>query len=121
MDAIQKVMAQVQASTPVDLSKVVGPAGINLRAVVPVALTLAAQTEAFGHQLLGPQKMRVVQNILNEAIDGMHAGNSIDADQAKQLRQFVKDQLPWVLEGAIKALKNPQALKFVTNLCGCRY
>ena len=102
MDAIQAVADRVRAATPIDLSAVCGPGGpINLRALVPLALTLSAQTEALGPHLVGPQKLRVVQTVLVQAIEACVN----DPSAQKELKSFIHDQLPWVLEGAIKAFK----------------
>ena len=109
MDTIDNAIKQVKASTPVDLSTVWSTerSMVNLKAIVPIALTLSAQTEAFADRLVGPQKLRVVQNVLLDAIDGQIG----DPEVQKQLKTFVKDQLPWVLEGAIKALKSDELSK----------
>lgn len=119
MDSIQSVVDKVKLQYNVDLLKVVTAQGLNLRAVVPAALGLAAQTELVAHNLLGAQKMRVVQIILNDAIQALHVASTINEEQAKQLRTFVKEQLPWVLEGAIKAAKNPAIAKALNSIVLC--
>lgn len=105
MDAIEVISQRVRAATPINLSTVCGPAGpVNLRALVPIALTLSAQVEALGPNLVGPQKLRVVQTILTQAVE------TCDAETQKELKSFIHDQLPWVLEGAIKVFKQKDAL-----------
>lgn len=83
--------------------------------LVPVALKIAEAVEQVGTGLQGPQKLRVVQLILLDAIGTLN----LPEEKAKNVRTFIHETLPWAITAAVHVSKVPHLLRPLKKICFC--